>query len=137
MELVALKAYVMSLGSRVLAIKKRVANLTCRMEAMAEFGYKAPYNLFKLSWNVTRWPSLVNVTHSRRLKWRLANEKKMHRTLEKEQLQFKELIVTLGKRVEAYSEIGGSDPERDYDLAAVVDEAINLDSALKMAVEKS
>ena len=45
--------------------------------------------------------------------------------------------MTLGKRVEAYSEIGGSDPERDYDLAAVVDEAINLDSALKMAVEKA
>ena len=61
----------------------------------------------------------------------------MQRTLEKEQLQFKELIVTLGKRVEAYSEIGGSDPEQDYDLAAVVDEAINLDSALKMAVEKA
>ena len=32
--------------------------------------------------------------------------KEMQRTLEKEQLQFKELIVTLGKRVEAYSKLG-------------------------------
>ena len=63
-------------------------------------------------------------------------KKKMQRTLEKEQLQFKDLIASLGKRVEAYADIGGSDPERDYDLAAVVDEAINLDSALKMAMEK-
>jgi dynein heavy chain len=137
MELVKLKTYVDSLGSKVLGLKKRVNNASERLGAMGEFGFRLPYDVFKTSWNIRKWPTVINDAFADAQAAIRKMKKRMATALEKDQKAFRLHVEALGKRAIAYVEIGGSDPERDYDLAATVDEAINVDTALKAALEKA
>eukprot|EP00945_MAST-04E_sp_MAST-4E-sp1_P004103 g4103.t1 len=137
MELIELKTYVDSLGQQVMSLKKSVTTSSDRLNAMGQFGYKTPFNIFKLSWNVRKWPTMVNDAFADAQAAIRKMKKKMQRALEKDQIEFRKYVESLGVRVKAYYDIGGSDPERDYDLATTVDEAINIDTELKGAIEKA